>query len=1281
MENDEMQGWTVGPVAPVKPAGEDDPMQGWTVGSSEDKAPTAEDPTMQGWTIGEAQSSAEPAAVPPVAEAPAGSVWNRFKEAAGKVADATIIPAAAKVMEVTESIGNKLEGTTPEQALQAEITAKTMHMPQVPGADPAKMFNNGVLPSWDQRLIMRDKLEADKAAFDAGQLTPTQAAKYQEDKDTAERYNRLAPLPKAPAQKNAGLGGMTAVITDEELGAIAHQYGADTNFLLGNLALEGVNLEATPGQKSSFMDSLVGGQIEAVGVLDSAAMGLGKYINRVTATPADRRALEAIRRLATARQSHARTVAEFASGAALNLGTTAIGKGIATGVAPKVAAFTKLSPAATERILKTTADWTDNIVQSAGAGMTQTEMGKSPTANAMQGALMGAAATAGLVGVGKAAGSATKLVPTLVKAKNVAAAAGDPKLYEEALTEAAKTRTLRTQKLYTAIQDTLNGSKVANPDDLVAVAQKLGSTATTGEDAGKFLAMQAQREPASLATALHEVSVKQAFDEKLKARLDQSPGSRSVLGRVLDVVSASPWVAAVYDRKHGTNGMQLIDLMGADSRIAGVTKNAWAERAEDQVFSKLREFKAARAPNMAEDEFMAKMFDGLNRGSAPKEVQDSFGKFFEEFRQYINHLDADPATGLARVNISHISQGKSGAQAYVPNTMKRGVDFILALEKQAGAAGEYAVRSGVNGKTTQASLNLVKQSFDKSGITEALEDLSGKKLLTPMDVIQEYRAAVSLEKNPLGTAESQARMANALKQRKPGGPHIPEWLMEKNLAKVTMNYMDDMLSQVYVEPHVRKLEHLRDIMGRESPSGKFDPNAHAFYDNIVTGLRYGGENSLLNIGKTTRQAFNKFEHFGKVQAMQAKYPAEKAMWNTLATLPPRAIAQMKSFMYQNFIGISNLKAPLQNIAQPVLMGVPELGEGYGASVALRSLDELRMSPMFKSGRGQLDAAHTAGFTSEAPNDEVMRLMRGELEKQGFAGKALDRAGEVTLGLFTLSERISRNWSYAMGNKVADDLLAGHAGAMNFVKKMPGTYGKAVEAELARAQATGDARYVRRMVSEYLTARTTLDYSKNAQSEFVRNLGPLLNSFSRWPAEGMGQLNYALRSGQKFRETAAFGQLRVIAYLWALEAGAQSMSGYENMKKESGRYRALVGSRGLTSWAGGAAPAEMIQSALGLGGVGQSVFTSPIIEAGGALAGGALQAGAAVSKGAEEGDPEMEKAEMALAKGIDAMSGVGVPGIAWVNLFQRTGPMVMGKYEHEPEQPAAGILQRRVQNSR
>jgi riboflavin synthase len=427
----------------------------------------------------------------------------------------------------------------------------------------------------------------------------------------------------------------------------------------------------------------------------------------------------------------------------------------------------------------------------------------------------------------------------------------------------------------------------------------------------------------------------------------------------------------------------------------------------------------------------------------------------------------------------------------------------------------------------------------------------------------------------------------------------------------------------------------------------------------------------------------------------------------VAELPTGLLAHIKRTMYGGVLGISNVKAPMQNLIQPVVMGLPEFGNVYGAEVAARSLmssaknffaeggsmakdaamDRLGMvgknprpgntqsmsaADAARLGRQQLrDQANNASYMLAGSRDSELRaLLQGELKDQGFAAKAADKLTEASMMLFNASERFSRTWAIGLADTIFADLQAGRKSAQDVVRNLKGSYGDSI----IRAMEAGNDEGAKELLRRYTLGRVVLNYDKASQSAFVREMGPMFSAFTRWPTESLARANYSLRTGGvrgAVKDTSA--HVPVLAALLLAEQVLSDTSYYQEDTKNLGqravsRDPAFKNDPRLNQMFGVRGPAGMSMLTAGVdtatsfaGGVGlvpgnqqQSRHMPPFVQL--ALEAGSGAVGVATS---EEGTAQHNAAMKQLRRAADLGAKLTVPGISFAELAVKTMPNLRG----------------------
>lgn len=1132
---------------------------------------------------------------------PEGSIWNRAKEAMSGAAATVLAP----VFQTVEGVADRVTGRTPEEKRKEEIATTTTSIGE---RSPEKGGGQYRVPSWDKRLAAIEEIHELEASRDS--LTKKQLDKLNELKATEDAFSKLAPLPKAPKTPR-NTAGMAANMTDEEVAAIAHQFGADTGWLLSRLPREGITLESTQAQ----IDAGEGGQSllgQAAGFLDaSAGLGVGKYADRAAASIENRRALEAIRRVANARFGNMRVGAE-------------IGVGIPFGIAQGAAI---LKGAALIRAPETAALTADVLGSGAVLGLTQSETTDNPAASAVGGALVGSP----FLGLGPATAGAGKVTKAAFRAARSATSAqvmaAAPHIYEQAV---MKVETNLQPRIGQMVQDAMQGN--AN-DDARNLAARLGmDSALTAPDANvsKFLFDQNSgaftKANGQTSQEFKRLLVEQEFDSETAKKLNGIFPS-SILGRALDAIGAAPQTAAVYDARHGTHGMQTIDDLGVRLRVSGNIADTYGTQFVKEVVQPLNKRKhlVPEFKGLTQDAILARMYDMIDNNRVPPQLQDvatNVAKFFENVRQEVNKV-ADPETGKPVVTIQKLA----GGGAYVPHMTKRGVDKAVVLEDRVGKQAA-ALMMTKHGRWKDIPEGL-RSHLDLTEVTRVLGLLEGKSQAElpsweTSDVIKAFQRHVSLGKTTVeGFAPTDNPVMLAALEQRTGG--VPDWFREKNLAKVTANYLGDALHQVFIEPKMRDMEHLRNMMEKFG-----DPDGHRFYSGWINQMRRG-DSSLLgpfNVGGAPAAVVRKLKMKAKLKAADAESNGAKDaadLWRMTSEIPDKLLESTRHNMYSYFLGVPNAKAVIENALQPFVMGVPQLGGTYGTSVITRAMT--KKMPKNQITQGGRAIAYEQGT-------ELKQLLRGELEKQGVVGKAAHQASNLGLLLFNMTERWSRDTASKMGAVLAEDFLSRKPAAVKFVEGMPGSYGRAIVKEASRGNVEG----VQTLMENFMTARTALDYSTASKSEFARSLGPIFGAFTRWPSEALGTANQALR-GREYGtnpikhawQSPAGGHAKLLAAMLLSEKSFEVSQGYDDARKENEMYSYITGGKGTSAFS----PATMLGQAFSEAGR----YKSPVLET--ALT---LGQGVAGKLGEELNDEDTAEANLKLQRALDSTLGMVAPGM-------------------------------------
>ena len=1196
-----------------------------------------------------------------------------------------VAPAIQGLQTAGRTVGNTVEGMLTNQTVAqveaADAKEKASHNQAIPAIPdvPGLTRNANVpksMPGIKDRIL--DQARADALAkLPKDQLTDSQKTELSQLQAKEKMYAKFMPLPKPPTTMNEGPAGLIAHITPEEIGVIAQQYGIDPQKLMDAASIEGGYVEQdTPNDLGSVVDKVRRGVGQLAGNLD--AFQLGSYGNRVFATPEERRALEDMRDILAERQGKGRIAAQLATGL---LTGSSLTKGLQAGAK---------AIGGTSKAIQSGVAAADMIGQAAVFSETSTNKGDSATANFAVGApLIVLAPLAGpaLRALGNTAAEIKQAASTAINAKRIATQAANPKLYVEAAAYAAKEAPdaiVRLEELLVKDAAQISPEEVKYLTD---VGKKLGIHAEDGSAQSILNAFEVKstQEPQAITEGVTKAITASKFESLVNQRVEQSAKS-SLLARIADYISAAPMAGAVYDAKHGTAVMQTLDAMSADAHLAGALTNEYATRLEG-IAGTLREMKQAGKYGATDAEILSNVYKQAE-SAAPladplmNSVREQFKDFYASARQYY--------TKVGRVNVAELEGLTKGGLNYMPRRSLRGNDLAMAfidrckaegvdverLWKPGGMKDQATIERLLKSDVAQGLQLVSKQPVDQSNIIELLTSITRPGGSQNMDDI-------------VATMQSIA----ALKQR---GGVMPVWMVDHNPVSAAMGYIDDLNKMTYVKPHVEQLKHFRDIAGRLSSSAElYDKDMYTFLDNTVNGLG-GGKQTWIANGIKRAQAG--LDLSLRIKASNATSPAARAVYKMLATAPQGLMGHIRSTMYSGFLGVHNLKAPLQNLAQPVLMGLPEVGNAYGAELLLKALPKatsrsavdalptvgkawsavrgsasqaprpqfassLSESTARKVGELQASLQHGigTGFVEGAEGSrqkQVARLMRGDFAKQGFVGATLDKVTDASMGLFQASERFSRNWSALMADGLTKDLLAGRKEAITAIGNFKGSYGQSIMNRLK----AGDEQGVQTLVRNYIIGRTVLNYDRASQAAFTRMMGPIFSSFTRWPTEGIGRLAYGIRTDGAMHAgiKAAGAHGPILAALFLADQALQNDQSKQEFLKNDSTARTLMGQEGLIGWSFPNAVFQAVRSVGAMtGGIdtrnAPRMYSPPVLEAVTTLVPGA--AGMALN---EEGSPEYEAAYTKLIRGLDVTTDLTVPGASFGNLVTRTLPNLAGE---------------------
>jgi len=550
----------------------------------------------------------------------------------------------------------------------------------------------------------------------------------------------------------------------------------------------------------------------------------------------------------------------------------------------------------------------------------------------------------------------------------------------------------------------------------------------------------------------------------------------------------------------------------------------------------------------------------------------------------------------------------------------------------------------------------------------ALEYIRGEKIDDAFSLGVALRGSQSPQLlNRLAQTEAKRAMQRTM--------DMPDFIREKNLSKLYLNWATDTFKHVYFREGLGELKVIRDLAVASNNRSAADYVERLRQD--LTGLRDG--TGL----EWTRRATQKFQLTMKMLADKAPQNSYKqSLYETLGETP-EMFGIIAAQVYPNFLGFS-AKAVLANLTSPLTMALPELGGAYGmrkllaaglrganatrAGRTIRIKDEMANYLNSKKYGGRTDykagdevrfsgmdalsmVAKNDGYMGPQYSSELFRVVEGGIKDNAYYNmgmNAIEKYNTVAMYAFEKSETAIRTLMSDVADSVAIDLVKGNKSAQKFLGKMDRAY----QIKVQKALQAGKNEEVTSLVKDYLIGRTLFNYDRISMSEFGRSMGPLFSVFSKWPSTIAADVmdKFDEKGIKKGGKEVFVKYMAPLAFLYMMDKMADGLD--VSPEKSDLAYR-LIGKEGFTAMA----PINSINPLLE-----GTMVKPPVIEA---MAGGIM----ALSKA----DPE------ALWKWANKTGQAFIPGSGMLRFLIEDLPVWMG--EDRVEGPFAEKVYKRVTGER
>lgn len=916
-----------------------------------------------------------------------------------------------------------------------------------------------------------------------------------------------SPQEVASPQAASAAAPEKSSISPEEIQSIAKKHGANPEYLQAWVPLLGVDVTGEEKTGASIVR-------RGIGIASEALFGLPNWVAKKIEDKPTRAALDELSSIAQERKSGLTTAAEIAVGIALPGGPVArsisaiekagkigkIGAGIAHGVAG--GAIYGVSHSKEDEELAEAAKGAGyGAVFGAALGATGALFSRGVENFRTKGDALREATEQSLTQMKslpiyketaeyvKGITSARQFIPAEVSSETVQAMVGKVPIPTSFLSRFRKGAAGEEEAVFRATEDLLKtrmekdarefvsfvtGKKA--PEGEAALSARFNEMATQGPE---FIGRQWERFSKVRAA---ETAVLQ--DKNLKSLVKKNWAERALLFIVDGRNGAARWI----DNNLGTDLEQLMDQ--GSQRIRAYVDTVASKVMSDEASTILEETR-----KLAPTE-MSRLYDSLDTGT---KLDGRLGELADWYRNRFSENWQE----LKNVWGMELGVGREGK--YVPHRMIGATDVAGKFRAWAGEAG---------------GLNAYRQSISPEQLA-ALEFVSGLKI---GEDASKFQRAFDIATNPQLIGERATTRARFLFARE---GQIPELLRERNVADLFTNWVSDTYKHVHMRDIVAELKSASKLAGSFNNTEAADYLIDLAKD--MAGVRRGTASSWFKNGRMQWQT----NFLKKAEEAESKGNTRAASFHKFLAAMPEFGSMLNSSMYNSFLSMSPRSA-LQNMTQPLLMTVPELGWKYGSQklltayrdmanilgaaekgMTIRLSDEAIAARFGKKVGEEVPASEfrtmlsQTGRSTQRFNQEMAREHAQHLQQYAtyrMAERAINKWNDVSMSLFEGAEKLNRNTTALMALGVTRDLLGKSSAkemeaAQRFVKNMGSSYSRSIQEALAK----NDGAKVLELMTNYLVGKTMFNYNTLTKSGYGRYMGPMLSVFTKWPSSIAGDI--------------------------------------------------------------------------------------------------------------------------------------------------------------------------------
>lgn len=413
---------------------------------------------------------------------------------------------------------------------------------------------------------------------------------------------------------------------------------------------------------------------------------------------------------------------------------------------------------------------------------------------------------------------------------------------------------------------------------------------------------------------------------------------------------------------------------------------------------------------------------------------------------------------------------------HIPVTPERATNKILARAREFGAEP--------NAKIPEVDWARIQDSDEGQELLDMLKFTTKRVPESPAELIQTLREV----RNPKNVRETYMSRAGTLHERV---GEIPAPLLETDVRRAYQNWINTTFRHVHLRDSLAQLRHAAtklEVAG--DTRGAEYVRDHISYLNGT------------NKGWYTKQLVDSTIRDWKLYTGRKAEETGNSLWETAEAIPDM-LSKTQSVMYANYL--STVKAPVRNLFQPMVLTMPELAGKSPLQAGWATRKVAKAYPkVMADWKGTLAELKARGHLPDRFVGEGLdHVQRGMLDNVALrkAGVAVEKAGNVMLYFYQLSDTINRAVTLHAAKEVASSMMEGNKYALRYLENL----GPGYKAKLQKALREGNAEQVEDLVVDQLLSSTQFRYNGTALSKYGREMGPMFSVFMKWPASVGGDI--------------------------------------------------------------------------------------------------------------------------------------------------------------------------------